>query len=228
MAAVFDRTGFVDGTLDELREIPPDIASLRRFRKHISRKLASVDRRDVLAIAETLIARAAFGRFLAYELVLHHRDTLPAITRDEVEILGRGMSSWADVDCFSCYVSGPAWAEDRIVDATIAGWAHSADRWWRRAALVSTVPLNTPARQGAGSTARTLAACFLLIDDRDDMVVKALSWALRVLAKRDPQTVRRFLAEHQGRLAARVVREAENKLTTGLKNPRKAQAGGQG
>jgi len=225
MAAAFDWAGFVEGMLAELREIPPDIASLRSFRKHVSKQLGTVDRRDVLAIADALIARAAYGRFLAYELVLHHGGTLGSITKPEVEALGQGMASWADVDCFSCYVSGPAWAADRITDAVIDSWAHSPDRWWRRAALVSTVHLNTPARQGVGSTARTLAACRLLIDDRDDMVVKALSWALRVLAKRDPQTVRRFLAEHQGRLAARVVREVENKLATGLKNPRKAKLG---
>jgi 3-methyladenine DNA glycosylase AlkD len=52
------------------------------------------------------------------------------------------------------------------------------------------------------------------------MVVKAMSWALRELSKRDPKTVGRFLDEHEGVLAARVVREVRNKLSTGLKNPR--------
>ncbi len=33
------------------------------------------------------------------------------------------------------------------------------------------------------------AMCALLVTDRDDMVVKALSWALRDLAKRDPGAV---------------------------------------
>jgi 3-methyladenine DNA glycosylase AlkD len=53
------------------------------------------------------------------------------------------------------------------------------------------------------------------------MVYKALSWALRQLAIHDAQAVRDFLQEQQGVLAARVVREVQNKLTTGLKNPRK-------
>ena len=53
------------------------------------------------------------------------------------------------------------------------------------------------------------------------MVVKAMSWALRELAKRDPTAVRRFLAEHETALAARVSREVRNKLETGLKNPEK-------
>jgi len=52
------------------------------------------------------------------------------------------------------------------------------------------------------------------------MVVKALSWALRELAKRDQISVRRFLNQHKDQLAARVIREVQNKITTGLKNPR--------
>jgi 3-methyladenine DNA glycosylase AlkD len=68
---------------------------------------------------------------------------------------------------------------------------------------------------------RTLAVCRLLVDDRDDMVVKAMSWALRELVAHDPDALWAFLAEYDDRLAARVRREVRNKLTTGLKNPKK-------
>jgi 3-methyladenine DNA glycosylase AlkD len=51
------------------------------------------------------------------------------------------------------------------------------------------------------------------------MVVKAMSWALRELAKRDPHAVRAFLSTHGQRAAARVRREVTNKLTTGRKSP---------
>ena len=62
--------------------------------------------------------------------------------------------------------------------------------------------------------------CEKLIDDRDDMVVKAMSWALRAPAVRDEKATRRFVDKHRERLAARVVREVGNKLRTGLKNPK--------
>jgi 3-methyladenine DNA glycosylase AlkD len=107
-----------------------------------------------------------------------------------------------------------------VKDNLIHSWTRSKDRWWRRAALVSTVPLNSKARGGTGDTRRTLEICQLLVDDRDDMVIKALSWALRELAKRDPTAVREFLKANQHALAARVIREVKNKLSTGLKNPR--------
>jgi 3-methyladenine DNA glycosylase AlkD len=70
-----------------------------------------------------------------------------------------------------------------------------------------------------GDVPRTLAVCRLLVDDQDDMVVKALSWALRELVVHDPEAVRAFLSEYEDVLAARIKREVRNKLTTGLKNP---------
>ena len=87
-------------------------------------------------------------------------------------------------------------------------------------ALVSTLALNLRPHGGYWDVAHTLAVCWMLVDDRDDMVVKALSGALRALVVHDPGAVEAFLAEHEDELAARVKREVNNKLRTGLKNPK--------
>jgi len=115
--------------------------------------------------------------------------------------------------------SGPAWRDGRLSSAVIRGWAQSEDRWWRRAALVSTVALSR--RGEVEDVRRGIEVCALAVSDRDDMVVKALSWALRELVKKHAREARRFLARHKGRLAARVTREVRNKIGTGLKNPRR-------
>ena len=60
--------------------------------------------------------------------------------------------------------------------------------------------------------------CEVLHADRDEMVVKALSWALRSLVAHDATAVRSFLAEHESTLAARVKREVGKKLATGRKS----------
>jgi 3-methyladenine DNA glycosylase AlkD len=86
---------------------------------------------------------------------------------------------------------------------------------------VSTVALNVRSHGGTGDTGRTLAVCEMLVDDPDDMVYKALSWALRELVVHDPQAVRAFLEQHDAVLAAQVKREVINKLETGLKNPKR-------
>jgi 3-methyladenine DNA glycosylase AlkD len=172
----------------------------------------------VVKIAAALIARGRVARFIGDELIASRPDALAILDCAQLERLGSGISSWDQVDCFACYLSGPAWREGRIDDKAIVQWARSKDRWWRRAALVSTVPLNVKARGGRGDARRTLRICTLLIDDRDEMVVKALSWALRALAGQDPEAVRRFVKENETRLPALARREVQRKLATGRKN----------
>ena len=85
--------------------------------------------------------------------------------------------------------------------------------------LVSTVALNVRSHGGQGDAPRMLVVCRLLAADRDDMVVKAMSWALRGAVPHDPEAIQIFLNDHDEVLAARVKREVRNRLTTGLKDP---------
>lgn len=62
--------------------------------------------------------------------------------------------------------------------------------------------------------------CDRFVADRDDMIIKAMSWALRALAVRDPNAVERYIQANETRLPARVLREVRNKLRTGVKNPK--------
>ena len=56
------------------------------------------------------------------------------------------------------------------------------------------------------------------------MVAKGMSWALRDLSKRDPEAVEKFVEEHIDELPALIKREVRNKLTLGVKNPRRKHA----
>jgi 3-methyladenine DNA glycosylase AlkD len=83
---------------------------------------------------------------------------------------------------------------------------------------VSTVALNLKSRGGEGDTDRTLAVCRKVVDDRHDMIVKALSWALRSLVRFDREAVSEFIDQYRNTLANRVIREVEHKLVHGTKN----------
>lgn len=63
---------------------------------------------------------------------------------------------------------------------------------------------------------RTLRICHKLAGDQDDVVAKALSWALRELVVHDPGAVKKFLDEHDIILVARVKREVKNKRRCNL------------
>jgi 3-methyladenine DNA glycosylase AlkD len=190
-------------------------AVVRKYRLHLKQESAS----DVIALAQAIIdCNTLEGRQCAYELLMGHKAAREALDAAKVRKLGRGIDNWASVDGFACWVSGWAWREGQLSDAEIAKWAQSKDRWWRRAALVSTVPLNTKSKGGKGDVKRTLAVCEMLVADHDDMVAKAMSWALRSLVVWDESAVRAFLKKHGAKLAKRVLREVGNKLRTGRKS----------
>jgi 3-methyladenine DNA glycosylase AlkD len=128
------------------------------------------------------------------------------------------MDNWVSVDCFGAYIAGYAWRENIISTDRVKAYYKSDDVWIRRIALVATVSLNQKARGGKGDSKRTLEICRLAIDDHEDMINKALSWALRELAKVDKEPVISFIDEFKYRLHPRVLREVRNKLEKGLKN----------
>jgi 3-methyladenine DNA glycosylase AlkD len=202
-------------------EPPGSVPEWRVRRRAWSRALGARPPREIVRLASELAnGGGLWERFTAYELIANHPGAIAALTPALIRRLGRGLSDWASVDTFGCYVAGPAWRNGVLPTREVHAWLDSRDRWQRRAAVVCTVALNVRARGGRGDTPRTLAVCRRVVDDRDDMVVKALSWALRSLVEWDPGAVARFLAEHESALAGRVKREVSTKLRTGLKRER--------
>ena len=151
-------------------------------------------------------------------IVRRHPTAFRRVCWEFLEPIGNLMDDWGKVDMLAS-LAGPAWRARQVSDARVLRWTRSESRWWRRAALVCTVFLNRKARGGTGDTPRTLAVCEVLAGDKDDMVAKGLSWALRDLIAHDREAVERFLQEHEGQLPALVKREVLSKLTTGRKNP---------
>ena len=207
----------------DLQQLPTHTApAVREVLRRFARGLKAEPPATILAVADALFDGGGWPeRVVASELIAGRRDVVQRLSAAAIERWGRGLDDWGSVDLYGVTVAGAAWREGRLPDAHVMKWAASPDRWRRRLALVATVPLNSRARGGSGDAARTLGVCRALLDDRDDMVVKALSWALRELAKRDPESVRRFIRDHDARLASRVRREVTSKLETGLKSPRR-------
>ncbi|HEY2178513.1 MAG TPA: DNA alkylation repair protein [Caulobacteraceae bacterium] len=194
-----------------------DTPAIRRLRQARTAAWKARPAEFIFALALALSGRRAL-RWVGYELIRFHGPAFESVDDRLAAALAAGLDSWDSVDAFGRILSGPAWVRGLISDGLIGAWSSSTDRWLRRAALVSTVALNMPADGGRGDTARTLAICARLTADRDDMVVKALSWALRVLVGHDAGAVAAFLETHDQTLAARVKREVGHKLRTGRKS----------
>ena len=211
----------------DLRRLPASsIDAIRGVRRKYSAALVDASPSKVVDLVDRLLTGGSVAeRLVGTELLIARRDIIGRVKSGDVEKWATGLDDWGSIDMYGVTVAGVAWREGSVTDRHVMRWASSPDRWRRRLALVATVPLNSRARGGQGDTARTLRVCAALVDDRDDMVVKALSWALRELSKRDPQSVARFLREHESHLASRVRREVRTKLETGRKvAPRRARS----
>ena len=158
------------------------------------------------------------SQILAYELLWKNKKALKSLDYDQILQLGGVLDNWGSVDAYSLMIAGWHWREGKLPNQQIMEWLKSENRWLRRVAVVSTVPLNLKSRGGTGDPERTLMVCKKVIADRDDMVVKALSWALRELSKTNKQAVINFMEENWEILHTRVRREVSFKLETGRKN----------
>jgi 3-methyladenine DNA glycosylase AlkD len=199
-----------------------NVPAVRQLLRHYARHLRLHNASDQLILELThALAKVRNWpeRLVAFELISRYPKAFAQLKAAEIKDWAVGLADWVSVDLFGCTIVGQAWRAGIVTDKLVAMWAKSPDRWLRRLSLVATVPLNNKTRGGLGDSTRTLNVCAMHVDDRDDMVVKALSWALRELAKQNPISVKQFLQKYEDQLAPRVLREVGNKLNTGLKNP---------
>jgi 3-methyladenine DNA glycosylase AlkD len=201
-----------------MRIIGVKVPDQRKVRKELSRKLKERSPEDVISLSKDLVETNIFEcQQVAFELLDKNRKARDLLTLKDLMDLRKGLDNWVSVDTYSGWLAGVAWREGAIPDELIKEWATSDDKWERRTAVVCTIALNQKARGGTGDVKRTLWVCRMVASDKDDMVAKALSWALRELSKIEKEPVIDFLNEFNDVLPGRVKREVSRKLETGRK-----------
>ncbi len=191
---------------------------LRELIKNWWKEIKTWQPERVVIFAKELVDTRIFEcNGIAFELLWMNKNALRLLKLKDLEDLGKNIDNWAITDAFSVLIAGWCWRENLIANKDVLNWLKSENHWWRRAAVVCTIPLNLRSRGGKGDTKRTLMICEQVVSDRNDMVVKALSWALRELSKRDKTAVEIFMKKYEAKLAGRVRREVHTKLETGKK-----------
>jgi 3-methyladenine DNA glycosylase AlkD len=209
-----------------LRWIGVPVPAMRQVARNVERRMRGAPAREVVALAHALTGTGLIeARQVGFELIGRRKDAIASLTPVQIERLGRGLDNWAAVDGFASAVTGPAWLAGRIADADVRRWARSPNPWWRRTALSTTVSRHVHARADEDDARRTLMIGRMFARETDPMLARALSWALRTAAARDPLPVRTFLRAHADTLPALVAREVSVKLATGRKAPRRAGPG---
>ena len=196
----------------------PDI---RILLKELNAEFKTTMPSDVFQLAMALIQMDVFEcQLVGLELMAHPKHRLLWMQADQALQLEVNMDNWVSTDTYSTKILGPLWDMDQLENELFDRWAHDPSVWRRRLAVASCVGLfrNKIKAHHERNVQRTIDQCLTVLDDRSDMVVKAVSWALRSAITGGGDAIRTFMEIHDSRLAPRVKREVWNKLNTGLKS----------
>jgi 3-methyladenine DNA glycosylase AlkD len=119
------------------------------------------------------------------------------------------VTNWADHDGLVHYLLSPMVAAEPGYCSEVMRWAHSRNRWRRRAACVGLI-------RGARKKqlfAEIVRTSDMLLGDDDDMVQKGLGWLLREAAKYDAKRTVPYLMKIRGQAPRLVLRTACEKLS---------------
>jgi 3-methyladenine DNA glycosylase AlkD len=195
------------------------VPDIRKVMKEVRLQTKDYSSSEKLALAKALVRTDIFEfAHLAFLYLEKEKSALKILNPEDIEDLNRNIDNWVMTDTYAPIVVGYAWREGIIGTDYIKQLYTSHDVWMRRVAIVATIALNQKAKGGEGDAGRTIELCRMAVEDHEDMIVKALSWALRVLSQRDREAVSDFIEQYESRLHKRVLREVRHKLETGLKN----------
>lgn len=129
------------------------------------------------------------------------------------------LTNWANTDGLSTGLISKAVRLDPGLVKRLINWTGSENRWRRRAAAVSLVPI---ARRGE-MLEEVFEVADRLMADEDDMVQKGVGWLLKEASKKHPDEVREYLIRWRPETSGLVLRYASEKLPKDrrvLKTPR--------
>ena len=191
---------------------------LRLIVKEVHGIMKNRSRKEYMDLAMDLIHSGIIECQMFAWLLLEKAKIIITLSGKEISELEGVLDNWVSIDTFGTIVYGVNWRLGVISDDEVFLLQENQNVWYRRLALVATVALNLKSRGGTGDTSRTLAVCGRAVTDHHDMIVKALSWALRSLIRWNKPAVGDFLQTHQSDLHNRVIREVSHKLEFGTKN----------
>ncbi|MCP4108162.1 MAG: DNA alkylation repair protein [Desulfobacteraceae bacterium] len=159
------------------------VPNLRNVLKELKKQTKHYSNSERLKLVKELNKTNIFEcQQLAFKYIENDKGTLRELTEKDIDELGERIDNWVTADNYGALVVGYSWREGIISTDKIKSYLKSDDFWIRRIAIVATVSLNQKARGGKGDVKQTLEICELVVDDHQDMINKALSWALTQLA----------------------------------------------
>ena len=176
------------------------------------REIARKFRGLPLGEVERLLASAYHeDRFTALEILVFQYERAGESERKKIAKFylanKAGANNWDLVDTSAPYILGHYLFEHKSERGVLKKLAKSKSLWDRRIAIVATLYFIGQMRFN-----ETLEIAKILLKDKEDLIHKAVGWALREVWKRDNRVVEDFLAYHKSKLPRTTLRYAIERM----------------
>ncbi len=149
----------------------------------------------LISVAQYKKAKDAATRLHIAQFYLHNIDRV---------------NNWDLVDASASKILGQAILDGVIHEELLDTLADSKTMWERRVAIIATMAM---IRKGEYDS--TLRIAKKLLGDKEDLMHKAVGWALREVWKKDPARCEEFLLAHYPRLPRTTLRYAIERMEEG-------------
>jgi 3-methyladenine DNA glycosylase AlkD len=147
---------------------------------------------EAMAFADALIVdRHLEAKAVGIEVVARYRRqfTPQLLAAWKRWLTGNHSANWATTDAICGMLIGPLLRQHPRLGARLRGWSSDRNMWVRRASIVGLIPL---ARRGE-SLDLVYGIAMRLHPDGEDLIHKAVGWALREAGKTDMPRLERYL-----------------------------------
>jgi 3-methyladenine DNA glycosylase AlkD len=183
-------------------------------KKHYDR-VKSKTKEEIFGLCEALWQSGYMEEtFIACSWAYNKRkDFVPGDIRLFGQWISKYINNWASCDTFCNHTVGFLVEKNPVLLKDLKKWAHSPNRWMKRAAAVSLI---VPGRKGLFLD-DILEIADTLLTDPDDMVQKGYGWMLKVAANKHEQEVFKYVMKNKRAMPRTALRYAIEKMPVGLR-----------
>lgn len=199
------------------------------FQKH-KKEIENLSKSDALDLAKALWKSPSHEeRSMALRVLQAHKEELNTSDMPLIEIMMRGARGWALLDELIIPLMPEILEKDEKAYQYLHKWIKDDDFWVRRSALLAQQMFFR--KKGGGD----LALFFEMAKSQFDeswidknypdtlqrkrarfFIRKSIGWTIREISVKQPDVVRRFLAENKDKMSGLSFREGSRKLPKGL------------
>lgn len=199
-----------------------DVPTLRKLARAWTKANKRADINTVAAaVAQLWDSDWHEERSLAILLLEYRKDKLTLAHLPLVEKMIGEAVGWAHLDALATTVVGALIDNNAAILEYLPRWAQSANFWVRRAAVLAQI---TQFRRGEGDFELFTQITVPMLNEGKSwtkeerfFIRKAIGWALRELASKQPELVLDYVRQHQQEMSGLTFREATRKLPDELR-----------